>query len=265
MRRRIVVAAALAAMLSSPVHAAAPVPVQWIDNAGNAITTQLGLKSLPTQEQFPSYGKSRYLPSQISCVMVCVNDNQLDNPAGTWTNRDSTSVIPTDGYKYAALLMWVRPTPIGGKGTGSTDSLMGEIYALQVRSHQGSSADSASTYRQVSYTRRFESSPGGAVAVNDTIGMLRDLLMFTNTPPAAIRTTALPDEKIVVAGNMAGPFGGFVAWAGRINDPSTGFVTGFMSWRLRNIKSFTNISGSPGNPATELPAQVRCDLYLWND
>lgn len=268
-RRAITAAVLSAALLSSPALAAAPVPVQWYNPAtGQSITVAPGALGLPVREQslVQAYGTSPLVPG-ISCIMVSIPDGQIDNPAGTYTNRDSTAVIDVRGYKYAAILMWARPTFPGDKGSGTADSLIGATFALQARCHPTSSYDSANVYRNVGGMRRSESGlgTGAVVATNDSVGMMRDMLYARNfnITPSSILGNPLPDEKVVVVGN--GVTGGQVVWADRINNPASGWVTGFMSWRLRALKSFCNVSGSPAAPANEMAMRIRFDILLWND
>jgi hypothetical protein len=245
--------------------------VSPVDTSGRALTIS-SANGLNTTETSPSANNYSYQPSVISGIFISVQD--ADNVVGIWENRDSTSVIDCRGYNRAALLMF--PTIAAA---ANTDSLAGMLLALQVRAHSGAIADSQSTFRAV--TRYFSGSyTTGLTTPRDSIGSLADVIGDDRTVRIggsqiadSLYKSALPNEQVIVVGNVNNANRGMVIWTGRANEPGAS-VFPFMSFRLRALQSITRGTGQtpilcPGgaaaNQSKSMPMRIRCDLVLWRD
>lgn len=271
---QLVHALALAAALTTTAHAAAPVPVQWVDPNGVPITVRQGPNGLPIIEQSPAARAYDFRPMVISAIF----HNAFDTQNGAnMTNRDSTIVFDTRGYNRAALYLWATPTALSDIDGGSGDSLGAAIVALQVRHHEQALSDTNNTLLALRHMPLpYNSTTGIPTGARDSIGSLTDVGFYGEAQTYNIRQVCLPDERPINITNLGAKANrGMVIWsdrvgAGEIEKGSSPLI----SFRLRLIQTFrfstmATYTGLVDSTAVGTPRpmrmRIRCDLVLWNE
>jgi len=266
--RQMLHALALAAALTTTAHAAAPVPVQYVDPSGNPITVRNGALGLPTREQFPVGAAYDFKPMVISTIF----HNGLDSQnGGIMTNRDSTIVFDMRGYNHAALIFWPSPTADADVGQSNADSLGAAVFAVQPRIHATALSDTNNTGFA---SRTLQNA--AALGQRDTIGSLADVSYnVTGTPGVngCNRQILLPGERPVVVTNFGQRANrAIVIWASdRADDTQQASgLAPFMSWRMRFIRAYRVASmalnsDSLFTSATQQYSRMRgrVDLVRW--
>lgn len=202
----------------------------------------------------------------IQGVFAPVLDAQ--SVAGTYQNRDSSSVIDMRGYNRAAVYLWAQ-----GASAANADSLVGIEFALEIRGHNGTSSDTAGVFR---LTNKFYRTSGGTA--RDSVGSSADYALYTNTYGDSLFKTPMPHEIVVSVPalySVATAVGqshlwnrGFVIWTGKVGESGSSNVLPFMSWRLRATKEFIlSLTGVPtAMPSGTVGAvRVTATLVLWRD
>jgi len=178
--------------------AAAPVPIQWIDSAGQLHTVGPPPNALTIQEQFPERNMKFIQPAALQSIFW----RRLTSVAQQTTNGyrfvDSTQFFNVAGYRMLGVIF----TPTFQDSNGATEGTYGASLAMELRYSLTQTPDTNGT---VIIGERSRALTGGVIDYSkpDSLGSLLDIFA-TNPTKVEADTVVRRDQYVVNLSNVAG-------------------------------------------------------------